>query len=147
VIALLQRVSRSSVRIDAKEVAKIGRGVTIFLGVMDGDTIEDLQKLADKIVDLRIFPDERGRMHYSLKQIEGEALVVSQFTLAADLKRGRRPSFERAMEPNGAKRLYELFCERMGESVDVQRGVFGASMEVEIHNDGPVTIIVDSREI
>ncbi len=146
-IALLQRVGKSAVAVCGEEVARIGRGVTIFLGVVEGDGQSDVEKLVSKIVDLRIFPDESGRMNLSLREIGGEALVVSQFTLAADLKRGRRPSFERAMEPKEAKRLYELFCERIGESVPVQRGVFGAMMEVEILNDGPVTIVADSKEL
>ncbi|WP_457594439.1 D-aminoacyl-tRNA deacylase [Hydrogenimonas sp.] len=146
-IALLQRVRASSVSVEGKRVASIGPGLNILLGVFNEDTEEDIAKLVKKIPDLRIFSDEEGRMNRSLRDTGGEALVVSQFTLAANVKKGRRPSFERAMEPNGAKRLYEMFCDKMGESVPVQRGVFGAMMEVEIVNDGPVTIVVDSKEL
>ncbi|WP_457599481.1 D-aminoacyl-tRNA deacylase [Hydrogenimonas sp.] len=146
-IALLQRVRASSVSVEGKRVASIGPGLNILLGVFNEDTEEDIAKLVKKIPDLRIFSDDEGRMNRSLRDTGGEALVVSQFTLAANVKKGRRPSFERAMEPKGAKRLYEMFCDKMGESVPVQRGVFGAMMEVEIVNDGPVTIVVDSREL
>ena len=146
-IALLQRVRASSVSVEGERVASIGPGLNILLGVFNEDTEEDIAKLVKKIPDLRIFSDDEGRMNRSLRDTGGEALVVSQFTLAANVKKGRRPSFERAMEPNGAKRLYEMFCDKMGESVPVQRGVFGAMMEVEIVNDGPVTIVVDSKEL
>ena len=145
--AVIQRVSRSSVAVDGSVVGKIGRGVNILLGVLKGDRPEDIEKMVSKIVNLRIFPDESGKMNRSLVDIDGEALVVSQFTLASNLKRGRRPSFDEAMEPSEAKRMYELFCDRLAEYVEVKRGVFGAMMEVEIVNDGPVTFIVDSREI
>lgn len=145
--AVIQRVSRSSVAVDGSVVGKIGRGVNILLGVLKGDRPEDIEKMVSKIVNLRIFPDESGKMNRSLVDIDGEALVISQFTLAANLKRGRRPSFDEAMEPSEAKRMYELFCDRLAEYVEVKRGVFGAMMEVEIVNDGPVTFIVDSREI
>jgi len=145
--AVIQRVSRSLVAVDGSVVGKIGRGVNILLGVLKGDRPEDIEKMVSKIVNLRIFPDESGKMNRSLVDIDGEALVVSQFTLASNLKRGRRPSFDEAMEPSEAKRMYELFCDRLAEYVEVKRGVFGAMMEVEIVNDGPVTFIVDSREI
>ncbi len=145
--AVIQRVSRSSVAVDGAIVARIGRGVNILLGVLKGDRPEDIEKMVLKIVNMRIFPDESGKMNRSLVDIEGEALVVSQFTLAANLKRGRRPSFDEAMEPSEAKRMYELFCDRLAEHLEVKRGVFGAMMEVEILNDGPVTFIVDSKEI
>ncbi len=145
--AVIQRVSRSSVAVDGSVVGKIGRGVNILLGVLKGDRPEDIEKMVSKIVNLRIFPDESGKMNRSLVDIDGEALVISQFTLAANLKRGRRPSFDEAMEPSEAKRMYELFCDRLAEYVEVKRGVFGAMMEVEIVNDGPVTFIVDSRDI
>ncbi len=145
--AVIQRVSRSSVAVDGSVVGKIGRGVNILLGVLKGDRPEDIEKMVSKIVNLRIFPDESGKMNRSLVDFDGEALVVSQFTLASNLKRGRRPSFDEAMEPSEAKRMYELFCDRLAEHVEVKRGVFGAMMEVEIVNDGPVTFVIDSREI
>jgi D-tyrosyl-tRNA(Tyr) deacylase len=147
VIALLQRVSRSSVRVEGREIARIGRGLNILLGVLKGDGEAEIEKLVPKIVNLRIFADEAGRMNLSLRDIGGEALVVSQFTLAGSVKKGRRPSFDAAMPPEEARRLYERFCEAMAHHVPVRTGRFGAMMEVEIVNDGPVTFIVDSREL
>ena len=144
-IALVQRVSRSSVVIDGKEIAHIGRGYNILLGVLKGDNTEDIEKLIPKLIHLRIFADEAGKMNRSILDIGGEALVVSQFTLAGSVKKGRRPSFDKAMPPEEAKRLYTLFCEGLGRHIPVQRGEFGAMMDVEIHNDGPVTFIVDSK--
>jgi D-tyrosyl-tRNA(Tyr) deacylase len=146
-IALLQRVSRSSVVVEGREIAHIGRGYNILLGVLKGDTEADIDKLVPKIVHLRIFADEAGKMNRSVLDIGGEALVVSQFTLAGSVKKGRRPGFDDAMPPQEAKRLYDIFCERLAEHVPVQRGEFGAMMDVEIHNDGPVTFIVDSRAL
>jgi len=147
VIALLQRVSRSSVVVEGREIARIGRGFAILLGVLKGDTETDVGKLVPKLVHLRIFADEAGKMNRSILDIGGEALVVSQFTLAGSVKKGRRPGFDDAMPPEEAKRLYERFCREMAGYVPVQTGEFGAMMEVEIHNDGPVTFIVDSREL
>ena len=144
--AVIQRVKESWVDVDGERIAQIGAGLNILLGVVEGDT-EDAQKLAQKIAHLRIFADERGRFDRSLVDIGGEALVVSQFTLAASIRRGRRPDFTAAMEPAEAKRLYELFCDFLGELVPVQKGRFGAMMEVGIINDGPVTIIADSKEL
>ena len=146
-IALLQRVSRSSVRVEGEEIARIGSGLNILLGVLKGDTEEAIEKLTGKIVALRIFPDEQGRMNRSIEEVGGEALVISQFTLAGNLRKGRRPSFDNAMPPEEAKRLYELFIDRLAVSVPVQAGRFGAMMEVEILNDGPVTFILDSSEL
>ncbi|WP_456433067.1 D-aminoacyl-tRNA deacylase [Nitratifractor sp.] len=146
-IALLQRVSRSAVRVEGETIARIGPGVTILLGVLLDDRSADIDRLVKKIPFLRIFPDEKGRMDRSLVDIGGEALVVSQFTLAADLRRGRRPSFDAAMPPDPARELYEEFCRRLAEHVPVKRGIFGAMMEVEILNDGPVTLILDSRKL
>jgi len=145
--AVLQRVKRSAVSVDGEEVAEIGVGLNILLGVVRGDCEEDAVKLAAKIANLRIFADEKGKMNLSLKDIGAEALIISQFTLAADIKKGRRPSFESAMEPKEAERLYEYFCRLMERECSVKRGVFGATMEVEIVNDGPVTIIADSGEL
>jgi D-tyrosyl-tRNA(Tyr) deacylase len=147
VIALLQRVRRSSVTIDGETVGEIGVGYTILLGVVKEDSEEDIEKLIPKLINLRIFADEQGKMNKSILDIGGQALVVSQFTLAGSVKKGRRPSFENAMPPEDAKRLYEQFCQRLSQHVDVQTGRFGAMMEVEIINDGPVTFIVDSKEL
>jgi len=143
--ALIQRVTSSYVKVDDKEIASIGKGYNILLGVMKEDTEADVEKLVNKIVKLRIFPNEAGKMDRSIVDVSGEVLVVSQFTLAANLKRGTRPDFNGAMKPDEAKRLYEVFQERFSEFVPVQSGEFGAMMEVGIVNDGPVTIIADSR--
>lgn len=146
-IAALQRVSRSSVRVDGAVVGEIGRGLNILLGVVKGDTREDVDRLIAKIPHLRIFPDGEGRMNRSLVECGGSALVISQFTLAGNVKKGRRPSFERAMPPKEARGLYEAFCDALAEHVPVEQGVFGAMMEVEILNDGPVTFILDSQSL
>ena len=146
-IALIQRVSRSSVTVDGERIAEIGRGMTIFLGVFREDTETEIDRLMKKIPYLRIFADEAGKMNLSLIDSGGEALVVSQFTLAGDLKKGRRPGFDRAMPPGEAERLYEKFCEKLAGYVPVRTGRFGATMEVEIINDGPVTFIVDSKTL
>ncbi|NPA82332.1 MAG: D-tyrosyl-tRNA(Tyr) deacylase [Epsilonproteobacteria bacterium] len=146
-IALLQRVKSSSVKVDQKEVSKIGKGINILLGVLKEDSEEDIKKLVNKIVNLRIFSDEEGKMNLSVLDVKGEILVVSQFTLAADVRKGRRPSFDNAMNPKEAKRLYEAFCSSLEEFLSVKRGIFGAMMEVEIINDGPVTFILDSKAL
>lgn len=146
-IALLQRVSQASVSVEGMSKCAIAEGMTILLGVLKGDEVPDVKKLVDKIVNLRIFADEAGKMNLSLLDIGGSMLVVSQFTLAANVKRGRRPSFDEAALPDEAKKLYELFIARSSEQVSVQSGEFGANMKVEIHNDGPVTIIIDSSQL
>ncbi|WP_200762942.1 D-aminoacyl-tRNA deacylase [Nitrosophilus alvini] len=146
-IALLQRVKRSSVTVNGREIAKIGKGINILLGVLKEDSEDDIHKLVDKIVNLRIFSDSEGKMNLSIRDVGGEALIISQFTLAGSVKKGRRPSFDKAMEPGRAKELYEKFCENIGEYIAVKQGVFGAMMEVEILNDGPVTFIIDSKEL
>ena len=149
-IALLQRVSSSKVEVDGKVVGRIGMGVNILLGVEKGDTEEDIKLLADKIVNLRIFPSEDGKKEFdrSLLDIGGEVLVVSQFTLPASLRKGRRPSFERAEEPRRAKELYEKFVKELqSRGLKVETGVFGADMKVYIENDGPVTFILRSEEL
>ena len=146
-IALLQRVSSSSVRIDNKEIAKINRGYNILLGILKDDTIEDINKLIPKILKLRLFNDECGKMNLSIKDIDGEILVISQFTLGANYKKGNRPSFMDAMNPRDAKILYRTFVDTLKDYITTKEGVFGASMSVEIINDGPVTIILDSKKL
>ncbi len=146
-IALIQRVSSSSVEIDGKVAGSIGLGVNILLGILKDDTKEDIDKLVKKIVKLRIFSDECGKMNLNIQDAGGSALVVSQFTLAGSVKKGNRPSFGNAKEPNEAKELYLEFIEKLTEYVEVQSGVFGAMMKVNIVNDGPVTFILDSKKI
>lgn len=146
-IAVVQRVIESSVEVDGKVVGEIRKGVNILLGIAEEDTEEDVNKLVNKIVYLRMFEDENKKMNYSLLDINGEALIISQFTLLANLKKGRRPSFEYAAKPDKAKALYEKFVEEFSKYVKVQTGVFGADMKVYILNDGPVTFILDSKQL
>ncbi len=146
--ALIQRVSHASVTVENEVVGKIGEGLLIFLGIGPEDTETTVKTLADKIVQLRIFPDQQGKMNLSLLDITGEVLVVSQFTLHADVSRGRRPSFTKAAPPSIAIPLYELFKEACKKyALTVESGVFGAYMLVELCNDGPVTIWMDSEEL
>jgi D-tyrosyl-tRNA(Tyr) deacylase len=146
-IAVVQRVIKSSVEVDGKVVGEIRKGVNILLGVAEEDTEEDINKLVNKIVYLRMFEDENKKMNHSLLDINGEALIISQFTLLANLKKGRRPSFEYAAKPDKAKALYEKFVEEFSKYVKVQTGIFGADMKVYILNDGPVTFILDSKQL
>ncbi len=146
--AVVQRVEESHVKVNGKVVGKIGRGLNVLLGVKKGDTEEDAKKLVDKISKLRIFEDERGKFQHSLLDIKGEVLIISQFTLYANIKKGRRPSFELAEEPRKAEELYNRFVELFRETgLKVETGVFGAMMDVHIRNWGPVTIVLDSEEL
>jgi len=145
---VLQRVSRASVSVGETVVGSIGRGLLILVGVAEGDTEADSRRLAQKCAELRIFPDEVGRFNLSLLDSGGEALVVSQFTLLADTRRGRRPSFAAAAAPEAAEPLVETFISAMRDAgVRVETGQFGAKMAVELLNEGPVTIILDSDEL
>ena len=145
--ALLQRVTRASVSVAGEVVGGIGRGLVIFVGVASGDTEKDVNYLAQKIVNLRIFADDEGRFNLSALDIKGELLVVSQFTLLADTRKGRRPSFVEAAPPVQAEELFERFVEQArATGLKVETGRFQQYMQVEIHNDGPVTILLDSRE-
>lgn len=148
-IALIQRVSRASVNIEGVCVGKIGKGLLILLGVMTDDEEKDMEWLAAKCVGMRIFDDENGVMNLSVKDINGEILVVSQFTLAASIKKGNRPSYIKAAGHDLAIPLYEGFCKRIENLMQkqVERGRFGADMKVELVNDGPVTIIADSKAL
>lgn len=143
--AVLQRVLNASVTVDGKETGSIKKGLLIFLGVGKEDTEEEVKWLANKVSKIRIFSDENDKTNLSISDISGEILVVSQFTLYADCKKNR-PSFTHAKEPAEAKRLYELFMEELNKilNIDIQHGVFGAYMKVELCNDGPFTIVLDT---
>ena len=141
---LIQRVKRASVTIDGELYSKIGHGILVLLGVEKGDSEENAEKLADKISKLRIFEDENEKMNLSVQDIKGEILVVSQFTLAGDCKKGTRPSFDKAELPQRANELYEYFTELIKQkNIPTKTGVFGAMMDVELINDGPVTFMVE----
>ena len=144
--AVVQRVSRASVTVGDERVASVGRGLCVLVGVGRGDEGSDADLLAEKVVGLRIFEDAAGKMNLSLADVGGELLAVSQFTLLGDARKGKRPSFVDAMEPEGARSLFERFCERCrGSGVPVSTGRFRAEMQVELVNEGPVTILLDSR--
>lgn len=142
--AVLQRVSRASVTVDGQITGEIGKGLLILICAMEGDTDAKADAVAAKIAKMRIFTDDAGKMNLSLRDIGGSALIVSQFTLAADLK-GNRPGFSTAAKPDEGKRLYDYFTARMRdhEAIEVANGIFGADMDVSLNNDGPVTIWVD----
>lgn len=141
---VLQRVQRAQVTVDGKITGSINKGILILLGVHKDDTEEQADFLAAKCADLRIFSDDQGKMNLSLKEVNGEALVVSQFTLYGNCRKGRRPSYTDAALPDKGEQLYEYFVKKMKEQVTVvQTGIFGAMMDVELINDGPVTIILE----
>lgn len=145
--AVIQRVKHAGVTVEDEEVASIGNGLLVLLGIIDEDTTEDIQWLSNKICNLRIFSDESGVMNNSIKDTNGELIVVSQFTLHASTKKGNRPSYIKAAKPDIAIPLYEQFINQieidLGEKI--QTGIFGADMKIELLNDGPVTIIVDTK--
>ena len=145
--AVIQRVKSASVSVDDKIIGEIAVGFLILLGVEQNDTKDDLNYLVKKTVGLRVFKDDNKNMNLSIQDVGGEALVVSQFTLCADTSRGRRPSFIKAANPEEADSMYQQFCEQLTmNNLSVQRGRFGAMMDVSLVNDGPVTILLDSRE-
>jgi D-aminoacyl-tRNA deacylase len=145
---VLQRVTRASVMVDGETVGAIKRGLLLLVGVAQGDAEDQASRLAQKCAEMRIFPDDEDRFNLSLLDLGGEALVVSQFTLLADTRRGRRPSFALAAAPEIADTLVEAFSTALrGAGIRVQTGRFGAKMEVELVNDGPVTIVIDSAEL
>lgn len=144
--AVIQRVKRADVVVDGKTVGEIGKGFLVLLGVVEGDTEKEAEILASKTAKLRIFEDENEKMNLSLTDVDGEALVVSQFTLCADCKKGNRPSFTPSAAPDIANTLYEKYSALLLENgiKNVENGVFGADMQVSLVNDGPVTIILDT---
>ncbi len=145
--ALIQRVSSASVTVDGNKVGSIGHGLCVFLGVAEGDTLKDLDYLANKLLSLRIFADETGKFNHSVTDINGELLLVSQFTLIADTRKGRRPSFVQAAPPDEAEKLFNAFIKKCRLSgLKTECGRFQAYMQVEINNDGPVTIMLESQE-
>ena len=147
-IAVLQRAQNASVRVDGEVTGRIDAGLVILLGVCNQDSEKDADYLAGKISGLRIFEDKTGKMNLSVKEVGGAALVISQFTLCGDWRKGRRPSFTGAAAPEIAERLYRYFMERLRfDEVPVQSGVFGATMEVQLINDGPVTFVLDSKTV
>lgn len=144
--ALIQRVLRAAVFVEGREFSSIGGGLLVFLGVEKGDTADNAAFLAGKLSRLRVFEDASGKMNLSVMDAGGEMLVVSQFTLAADLRKGNRPSFDAAESPEKAQRLYEGFIQGLkGSGVAVKEGVFGARMRVSLENDGPVTMLLESK--
>ena len=145
--AVIQRVSKASVTIDSKIHAQINDGLLVLLGIEDADTHEDTEWLSGKIVNLRIFNDENGVMNISLKDSNGDILVVSQFTLHASTKKGNRPSYIKASKPEFAIPMYEKFIQQLNNDIGkkVHAGIFGADMQVELCNDGPVTIVIDTK--
>lgn len=148
--AIIQRANRADILIDEKEFREIGPGLVVFLGVMDGDTRENAEYLARKITGLRIFKDENDKLNRSLEDIKGDILIVSNFTLSADCKHGKRPSFERAAKGETAKELYEYFIELVSQNQllgKLATGEFGSHMHVNVANDGPVNIIMDTDTI
>ena len=143
---VVQRVKRASVKVDGKIVGQIGKGLMLLIGIADTDTEADIEFVANKCLNLRIFEDAAGKMNRSLLETGGEILAVSQFTLLGDTRKGRRPSFVHAAEPEKGKDFYERFVERLRRSgVKVETGIFGAMMDVELLNYGPVTLIVESK--
>lgn len=146
--AVIQRVSESSVCVQGKVVGEIGMGIMVLLGVEEGDTEKEAQYIADKVIGLRIFEDEEGKMNHSLQEVGGELLAISQFTLLGDARKGRRPSYSNAARPEEANRLYEYFVEKVrATGTKVEKGIFQADMKVSLVNDGPVTILLDSQKV
>lgn len=142
---VVQRVDNASVTIENELFSSIGQGYLILFGAEKGDTKVQADWLANKVSVLRCFPDENGKMNLSIKDIQGEMLIVSQFTLAGDVKKGTRPSFDKAMAPNEANEMYEYFISKVKEqNIQVKTGVFGAHMEVKLLNNGPVTFVIDA---
>ena len=145
---VIQRVSHASVTVDGTVIGNIGKGYLVLIGVGQGDTRAEADRLVKKMLGLRIFPDENGKINLSLKDVEGELLLVSQFTLYADCRKGNRPSFVNAAPPDAANRIYEYILKKCRQEIPtVESGSFGAHMNVSLVNDGPFTVILDSNEL
>lgn len=145
--AVIQRSKKSKVTIDGKVNGEIDHGYVVLVGFTEGDNEAIIDKMVNKIVNLRIFEDDQGKINLSILDVNGSILSISQFTLYANCKEGRRPSFTEALNPTEATKLYDIFNEKLREYVIVETGIFGADMKVEIYNDGPVTIVLDSNEL
>ena len=144
--ALVQRITYSSLKVDGELKAKTGKGLIVYLGVKKGDSEEEVEYVAKKVAGLRVFEDEQGKMNLSVKDVGGEILAVSQFTLYGDTKKGFRPSFFDAEEPNLANELFELFKEKVRvQGIHVESGIFGADMKIEYLNDGPVSVMIEKE--
>jgi D-tyrosyl-tRNA(Tyr) deacylase len=141
--AVIQRVQEARVAVEGKVVGQIKKGILVYLGVEKGDTEKEIEFMAEKILNLRIFGDRENRMNLSISEINGDILSISQFTLASYIKKGRRPDFTNAMEPNQAREFYELFNRILSRRIKTATGIFGAKMEVSSINDGPVTFIIE----
>ncbi len=144
---LVQRVTEASVTVKGEKVGQIGKGYLVLIGVGQGDSQEDADKLIKKLINLRIFADEAGKINLSIKDVEGKLLLVSQFTLYADVRHGNRPGFTLAGDPEQANKLYQYIIERCGEEVPAKCGIFGENMQVFLVNDGPFTVLLDSNEL
>lgn len=145
---VIQRVSHADVKVDGRTVGEIGKGFLVLFGAAEGDTYDDARKLSAKLSTLRIFEDSDGKTNLSIKDVGGDVLCVSQFTLCADCHKGNRPSFINAMEPDMAEKMYVFFCDRCREDIGckVEKGIFGADMKVSLENDGPFTIVLDCKD-
>jgi D-tyrosyl-tRNA(Tyr) deacylase len=142
---VIQRVSKACVKVEGKVTGEIGKGILAYIGIERGDTEREMAFMAEKILNLRIFPDSEGKMNCNVLDVGGKLLSISQFTLASHIKKGRRPDFNNAEDPQNAERLYDLFNDILSETIVVERGVFGAMMMVESINDGPVTFIIEKK--
>lgn len=142
---VVQRVSQAYVTVNRKRVGKIGRGLLIYVGIERGDGEKEVNFMAEKVLNLRIFPDAEGKMNLSIQDTKGSILSISQFTLASHIKKGRRPDFNNAEEPAKAKQMYHLFNKRLSEAIKVEKGIFGVMMQIQSVNDGPVTFIIEKK--